>query len=41
MQVAASTTRSVIDELRWRGLIHITGDGEELFTPGLDALLVR
>ena len=41
MQVAASTTRSVIDELRWRGLIHVTGDGQELFTPGLDALLAR
>ena len=41
MQVAAQTTHSIIDELRWRGLIHVTEDGQELFTPGLDELLVR
>ncbi len=41
MQAAARTTHSIIDELRWRGLIHVTEDGQELFTPGLDELLAR
>ena len=41
MPAAAQTTHSVIDDLRKRGLIHITDDGQELFTPGLDDLLGR
>ena len=41
MPAAAQTTRSIIDELRNRGLIHITDDGQELFTPGLEELLAR
>ena len=34
-------TQSVVDDLRWRGLIHVTDDGEELLTPGLEDLLGR
>ena len=41
MPAAAQTTRSIIDEFRNRGLIHITDDGQELFTPGLEELLAR
>ena len=41
MPAAAQTTRSIIDEFRTRGLIHITDDGQELFTPGLEELLAR
>ena len=41
MQVAAQTTHSIIDEFRSRGLIHVTDDGQELFTPGLEELLAR
>lgn len=41
MQVAAQTTHTIIDEFRNRGLIHVTDDGQELFTPGLDELLAR
>ena len=41
MPATAQTTRSIIDEFRSRGLIHITDDGQELFTPGLDELLAR
>ena len=41
MQAVTRTTRSIIDELRWRGLIYVTEDGQELFTPGLDELLAR
>ena len=40
-RVTEQTTRTVIDELRWRGLIHVTEDGQELYTPGLDELLAR
>ncbi len=41
MPAAAQTTHSIIDDLRKRGLIHVTDDGQELFTPGLDDLLGR
>lgn len=41
MPATAQTTRSIIDELRNRELIHITDDGQELFTPGLEELLAR
>ena len=41
MPVAAQTTQAIIDEFRSRGLIHVTDDGQELFTPGLDDLLAR
>ena len=41
MPVAAQTTHSIIDEFRSRGLIHVTDDGQELFTPGLEELLAR
>ena len=41
MPAAAHSTQSVIDDLRNRGLIHITDDGQELFTPGLEELLDR
>ncbi len=41
MTVAAQTTQAIIDEFRSRGLIHVTDDGQELFTPGLDDLLAR
>ena len=41
MAATAQTTNSVIEELRWRGLIHVTDDGQELYTPGLDELLGR
>ena len=34
-------TQSVIDDFRWRGLIHVTDDGQELITPGLEELLGR
>ncbi len=34
-------TKSVVDDFRWRGLIHVTEDGEELLTPGLEDLLSR
>ena len=34
-------TRSVVDDFRWRGLIHVTDDGQELITPGLEDLLGR
>ncbi len=41
MPVATQTTHSIIDEFRSRGLIHVTDDGQELFTPGLEELLAR
>ena len=41
MPVATKTTHSIIDEFRSRGLIHVTDDGQELFTPGLEELLAR
>ena len=41
MVAAAQTTHSIVDELRSRGLIHVTDDGQELFTPGLEELLAR
>ena len=41
MVAAAQTTHSIVDELRGRGLIHVTDDGQELFTPGLDEILAR
>ena len=34
-------TQSAIDDFRWRGLIHVTEDGQELLTPGLEELLGR
>ena len=34
-------TKSVVDDFRWRGLIHVTEDGQELLTPGLEELLAR
>ena len=34
-------TKSVVDDFRWRGLIHVTEDGQELITPGLEGLLGR
>ena len=37
--VASRTANPVMDEFRWRGLIHITDDGEELYTPGLEEVL--
>ncbi len=37
--VASRTANSVMDEFRWRGLIHITEDGQELYTPGLEEVL--
>ena len=40
-QATRQATQTVIDELRWRGLIHVTEDGQELFTPGLEELLAR
>ena len=40
-QATAQTAESVLDDFRQRGLIHVTDDGEELFTPGLDELLAR
>ncbi len=30
---------SVLDEFRWRGMVHRTEDDKELFTPGLEELL--
>ena len=41
MPAAAQTTRSIINEFRSRGLIHITDDGQELLTPSLEELLAR
>ena len=41
MVAATQTTHSIVDELRGRGLIHVTDDGQELFTPGLEELLGR
>ncbi len=41
MPVAAQTTHSIIDEFRSRGLIHVTDDAQELYTPGLYELLAR
>ena len=38
-RVTDQATRTVIDEFRWRGLIHVTEDGQELYTPGLEKLL--
>ena len=37
--VASRTANSVMEEFRWRGLIHITEDGQELYTPGLEEVL--
>ena len=34
-------TQSVVDDFRWRGLIHVSDDGQELLTPGLEDLLGR
>ena len=36
-----TSVQSVLDEFRWRGLVHQTEDGKELFTPGLDTLLAK
>ena len=33
--------QTVIDEFRWRGFIHNTDDGQELYTPGLEELLAK
>lgn len=33
--------RTLLDEFRWRGLIHITDKGEELVTPGLAESLAK
>ena len=41
MATAVQRTHSIIDELRWRGLIHVTEEGQELYTPGLEELLGR
>ena len=41
VQQATQTDSSVLDELRWRGLIHVTDEGHELYTPGLDDLLAH
>ena len=41
VQQATQTDSSVLDELRWRGLIHVTDQGHELYTPGLDDLLAH
>ena len=41
VQQATQTDANVIDELRWRGLIHVTEQGHELYTPGLDDLLAH
>ena len=41
MTTTTQAASPVIEELRWRGLIHVTEQGEELATPGLDALLAR
>ncbi|MBI4202082.1 MAG: tyrosine--tRNA ligase [Chloroflexi bacterium] len=32
---------SVLEEFRWRGMVHRTEDGKELFTPGLEELLAK
>ncbi|MCH7745539.1 MAG: tyrosine--tRNA ligase [Chloroflexi bacterium] len=40
-RVTDQATRTVIDEFRWRGLIHVTEDGQELYTPGLEELLAQ
>lgn len=32
---------SVLEEFRWRGMVHRTEEGKELFTPGLEELLAR
>ena len=37
--MTTTTSPSIIDEFRQRGLIHVTDDGQELFTPGLDDVL--
>ena len=34
-------TQSVVDDFRWRGLIHVADDGQELVTPGLEDLIRR
>lgn len=31
--------QSVLDEFRWRGMVHRTEDGRELYTPGLETFL--
>ncbi len=41
MAVGVQATHSIIDEFRGRDLIHVTDDGQELYTPGLDNLLAR
>ena len=41
MTTDTQAASSVIDELRWRGLIHVTEQGHELYTPGLDDLLAH
>ena len=41
IQQVTQTDSSVLDELRWRGLIHVTDQGHELYTPGLDDLLAH
>lgn len=40
MQVTRQA-QTVIDEFRWRGFIHNTDDGQELYTPGLEELLAK
>ena len=41
MTTDTQAASSAIDELRWRGLIHVTEQGHELYTPGLDDLLAH
>ncbi|MCI0440470.1 MAG: tyrosine--tRNA ligase [Chloroflexi bacterium] len=41
VEVTPRTAQTVLDEFRWRGFIHRTDDGQELYTPGLDELLAR
>ncbi|MBI2170557.1 MAG: tyrosine--tRNA ligase [Chloroflexi bacterium] len=33
--------RTVLEEFRWRGMVHRTEDGQEVYTPGLDTLLAQ
>ena len=36
---ASRTANSIMEEFRWRGLIHVTEDGQELYTTGLEEVL--
>ncbi len=40
-QVTAQAVKTVLDEFRWRGMVHRTEQGQELYTPGLEDLLAR